>query len=98
MPDMPMEDPAAGAMPPGDPAITMEEPVEDGGFTVCIRQEADGQLSVGLEGGEMRPAADRKDALTQALEILKADGIAPPSGDEAAQAEFNDGFQSRGPA
>lgn len=75
-------------------AAPMAEPEGDmGGYTVCIAVAPDGQMSVGVEGGEMRPAADNKEALTMALEILKNEGkVMEDEGD----AQFAAGYQSRG--
>jgi hypothetical protein len=82
---------AAGAEP-------QEQAAQGGGFTVCIRVDESGGLSVGVQGAEGAegdgyvPAADRKEALTLALEILKGNGQMPQSEDDSA---FNEGFTDR---
>lgn len=77
---------------------------EKQGYSIVIKVDADGGLSVGVEtaaqeqaenpgseSGEStyRPAADVKDALTQALAIYKADGQA------TADAQFDAGFSGQ---
>ena len=92
-----------------DAATQDDAPTEaTGGFTVCIRVAEGGELSVGVQkpvqptadgAGEYmtdpdyRPAADRKEALTLALELLKNGGRVPQ--DEADQ-QFHEGFTARG--
>lgn len=94
--------PTGGEAGPRDDGAVDDEPLSTGepgqGFAVCIKVAPDGSLSVGTlpgnaEGGEgYRPAADRKEALTIALEILKADGRMPESDNQAADREFSSGY------
>lgn len=64
---------------------------EEGGFTVCIHSDAEGSLSVGIEGGDMQPVNSVKEAMTVALEALKSGGT---MGDpNANQQEFAAGFK-----
>ena len=74
------------------------EPMDDGSYTICIRVDADGSISVGLEQeatgpadeyAGLKPAADVKDALTQALAIYKQDGKA------TAESQFDAGFTGK---
>lgn len=97
-------DPAMAAGPAESPAAEAAEGMEAPapGYTIAIRVGADGKLSVGVEresaedvaeeyaGFEQMP--DIKAALTRLLEIYKADGEVP----EAADAQFDAGFASRG--
>lgn len=87
------QDPMAPAMEPAEPA-----PVDDGSYTICIRVDADGSISVGLEQeatgpadeyAGLKPAEDIKDALTQALAIYKQDGKA------TAESQFDAGFTGK---
>lgn len=87
-----METAPIAEQPGQTPPVETMPPEDMGGFVVCIAVAPDGQLSVGMEGGEMRPAEDRKDALTQALELLKSEGKA---GEDTAEAEFSAGYQAR---
>ena len=74
------------------------EPMDDGSYTICIRVDADGSISVGLEQeatgpadeyAGLKPAEDIKDALTQALAIYKQDGKA------TAESQFDAGFTGK---
>jgi len=90
---------------PGEPSLAYE---------ICIRVMTDQSIAVGVESAEQeaaeeqssgmegepgaKPAANIKDALTQALEIFKAGGkMADDGGDDAA---FMSGYaqNDRGPA
>jgi hypothetical protein len=101
-------DPSMGAAPDAETA-----PEGDGGFTVCIHCDAEGKLSVGVEGGEAAapgagmddeasevagytPAADKKEALTMALDLLKSNGKASPGdalGKRLGSAGFASGYE-----
>lgn len=96
----PGQSPQMGADIPMDPMGQEMEPMQDdGSFTVCLAITADGELSVGVkpgvEGSESySPARDRKDLLTQALEIIKAGGDASAATPKAAQsASFAAGYE-----
>ncbi len=97
--------PAAGMPMEGEPMEPMGEegqmPEGDGSYTICIRVDASGKLSVGVEQGSAEegeygnfmPAKDRKDALTMALEILKADGDESAlAGREQMSTAFSSGY------
>lgn len=85
-----------------DSAPVQEEGGEPSGYTICIRVAADGSISTGVERetaeeaaeeyADFRPAANIKEALTDALELFRADG---QRADTAADdAEFAAGFGS----
>lgn len=86
--------------PAAEYAEGMEQPAA--GYTLCLRISGDGKLSVGVEKESAEDVAeeyagfeqvpDIKAALTRLLEIYKADGEVP----EAADAQFDAGFASRG--
>lgn len=78
---------AAGA--PDDESAEGE--TEEGGFTVCIHSDAEGALSVGVEGGDMQPVNSVKEAMTVALGILKSGGTMEDP--NANQQEFAAGFK-----
>lgn len=93
------------AAPEGAPMDPMAEegqmPEDDGGYTICIKVDATGRISVGVERGSLEegeyenftPAKDRKDALTMALEILKADGDESAlTGREQMSSAFSSGY------
>ena len=41
---------------PMTPEMETEEPMDDGSYTICIRVDADGSISVGLEQEATGPA------------------------------------------
>jgi hypothetical protein len=96
---------APASPPEGAAGAEPQEQATQGGFTVCIRVDESGGLSVGVQGASAGaadiedggaegyvPAADRKEALTLALEILKGNGEMPAAEDDSA---FNEGFTKR---
>ncbi len=96
----PMQPPADEMLPeaPATQDMGEMEEMEPEGFTVCIAVDSRGKMSVGMkpgtEGSEgYMPAKDRKDALTMALEILKADGDESAlAGREQMSSAFSSGY------
>lgn len=80
----------------------------EGGYTICIKVGADGQIKVGLENPEsqemeseeqqeyedsdLMPVKDIKEALTTALEIFRSQGSAPAD-KSAMQDQFASGYK-----
>jgi hypothetical protein len=82
-----------------------EDQGQDAGYEVVICVKPDGSFRVGVEpaseeSGEYedeskyKPASNVKEALTIALEAIKADGQMPDDG--SADADLDAGFKSRG--
>lgn len=104
----PMSQPAA---PAEDPTAEMPEaPEAEGGYTICIKVGADGQIYVGLENpaaeaaespeqeaaeeSGLQPVKSIKDALTAALEIYRSNGQAPEDS-ASMQDEFQSGYKGK---
>lgn len=90
--------PTAQATPGAEPPMGEEAAPQAEGFTVCIVSDATGQLSVGVrpgtEGAEgYMPVADRKQALTLALEALKSEGKMEGGQAAIGRAGFESGFE-----
>ena len=105
----PMADPAM-AGDEAEPMDSAQEESGELAYEICIRVNKDGTMSVGVESADQEAAEEQasgvegepgsqtvdtiKKALTLALEIYKADGQMPQSGDDA-QADFESGFTGK---
>ena len=85
---------------PPSPMAPAEDPSAQDGYTVCIECKPDGTFMVGLDSDDdqpadpgaapdpdtgMQPARDVKEALTLALQIIKANGQQNQGGQDFAQ-------------
>lgn len=86
----------ATQLPPDDEQAELaqgapdDEASEEGGFTVCIHSDAQGTLTVGVEGGDMQPVGSVKEAMTAALQLLKGGQMDTPT---ATNDQFQAGFK-----
>lgn len=85
-PDTGMQPP--DTMQPADPAGGPGAPDEADG-TVCVTPQPDGTFLVGLDGGDMQPAADMKTALTMVRSLLMGE---QPQDSSSMQDAFKGGF------
>ena len=93
---------------PENEASEMEGEESEGGYTICIKVDANGEIRVGIENPEsqemeseeqqeyedsdLMPVRDIKEALTTALEIFRSKGAAPMD-KGAMQNEFASGYK-----